>query len=92
MRKKFEVIQGGGNATSERKWKFPPGEATYIVANCTIIRETAKAWCIQPPGWELSLGAWIPKRCTILHTHASNKQLHDVEIPEKLAKDKGLYT
>lgn len=90
MRKKFEVIQGGGNIDGERERKFEKGEETVITTGCRILKDTLKAWLILPPGWGYADAVWLPKSKCILHTQAKNKDLHDVEVPGWLAKDKGL--
>lgn len=87
MRKKFEVVQGGGNIDGKRERKFEKGEETVIITDCTIIRETPMAWLIDSPKNE---PFWVPKSQCILHTHAKNKASHDVEVPRWLAKEKRL--
>lgn len=86
MRKKFEppIQEGIQNNLQE---KFESGTETTIIVDCTIVQETPKAWLIESP---LAVLTWLSKSNSILHTHAKNKALHDVEIPTWLAKDKGL--
>lgn len=93
MRKKFEVIQGGGNATPEIGSKFEKGTETIILPNCRVIHETPKAWLILPAtyGEETKNAIWVPKSVCVLHTQAARKDWHDVEIIKHFADKNGIF-
>lgn len=77
--------------------KYEPNEAKpdfgarkmVMINNVVIISETAKAWLLKIDKDERK-AFWVPKSATYLHTHAKSKRLHDLEIPEDLAEEKGL--
>lgn len=65
------------------------GKKTVKINNVVIVSETAKAWLLKIDGDERK-AFWVPKSATHLHTHAKSKRLHDLEILEGLAEEKGL--
>lgn len=80
MRKKYEP--GGAQPDFD-------GRKTVTINNVVIVTETAKAWLLKIDGDERK-AFWVPKSATHLHTHAKSKRLHDLEILEGLAHEKGL--
>lgn len=92
MRKKFEVIQGGGNVPAEVTSKFEKGTETIIATSCRIINETPKAYLICPLKWmsDHKSAVWVPKSQVIVHTQKADKSLHDIEMPTWLAEEKEL--
>lgn len=84
MRKKHEPRDRRESNVSP---KFEQGEETVILPDCIIIRETERAFLVRPESWE-GKGLWFPKSKVVLHTHAKDKRLHDVEMPQWLAKEK----
>lgn len=89
MRKKFEVVSGGRDTPKRRK--FEEGVETYIVTDCILVHETPKAILVRLSKVECMEPVWLPKRLTEINTHTRNKLLHDIEMPEWLAKEKDLY-
>lgn len=87
MRKKHEVLPGARGNVQTVLSKFEPGTETVIITDCTILRETEKAWLIDSPKNE---PFWVPKSQSILHTQAKNKAFHDVEVPSWFAQEKRL--
>lgn len=89
MRKKHEVVSGGRDTPKRRKWA--EGEETFIVTDCVIVQETPRAYLIRESAHPTVKPSWVPKSLVELNTQAANKLLHDIEMPEWLAKEKGLY-
>lgn len=82
MRKKYE--KDGADKTDFG------GKKTVKIDNCRIVRESEKAWLLHRTDLEASEAFWVPKSQCYLHSHATKRNLHDLEIVKSIAEEKGL--
>jgi|GEM_PF-4419027 len=67
------------------------GKKTVKINDFVIISETEKAWLLRKNAADKSEKAfWVPKSQCHLHSHATNRRLHDLEIVRTIAEEKGL--
>lgn len=72
------------------------GKKTVKINNFIIGQETEKAWFLIPADADgvgdhkITTPFWVPKSQCQLWSHATKRNLHDLEIVKSIAEEKGL--